>query len=620
MKKKQLKDFGVHIQARAEARGSVQRPELSYRILYVSSLVPIPPVDAPRIHPVDKNSFASLLQKLSPALSVDVPNMISAAPPELSIELRFTEMNSFRPEGVIGQVPPLARLITVRSLVKRVKEGGLPLDKFREEMITAGVDSDLTERFHQALAPTAATRPASPPTAPRDEKPVKKDRLDSLLDMVSLTPESEGPPVHRPTLADSFIAAASSADTEGAAGRGVDVGTADELISELDSIVSDQLTAILHHPAYQQLEASWRGLKFLVDRMDFRKNISLGVLPAEKERLAEALLEAIREEGSDGAGESGAPARPCFAVAEYRFGHSVDDLSLLERLAEAAAQLGLPVASGADASFFGKSSMSECASLPLLWQHFEEPQYLRWSKFRDTDASAQLALALPEILLRFPYGGQNPVKQFTYAEPVQGENDHVWGNGALLLALGAAQSVAESSWPTNLSGMNAGGRVEGLPVWQTPSHVALPLSVLIPESKQVELAESGFSVLGCRVNSDSAYVAHAPVLRRHRDSGKDPIESTLAYRLLAARVIRQLERVQRVIPANVAKSELRARLTEWITEALGAGLRWRIARVETESAADDPESLRISLDITSPPELLGGEATITVHIARRMGG
>ena len=35
-------------------------------------------------------------------------------------------------------------------------------------------------------------------------------------------------------------------------------------IAQLDEILSDQLNAIMHQPDFQQLEASWRGLKYLV--------------------------------------------------------------------------------------------------------------------------------------------------------------------------------------------------------------------------------------------------------------------------------------------------------------------------------------------------------------------
>ena len=42
-------------------------------------------------------------------------------------------------------------------------------------------------------------------------------------------------------------------------------------IAHLDEQISRQLDAIMHHETFQEIESAWRGLKFLVDRTDFRK-------------------------------------------------------------------------------------------------------------------------------------------------------------------------------------------------------------------------------------------------------------------------------------------------------------------------------------------------------------
>ncbi|HEY8331498.1 MAG TPA: type VI secretion system contractile sheath large subunit, partial [Pseudomonas sp.] len=40
----------------------------------------------------------------------------------------------------------------------------------------------------------------------------------------------------------------------------------DRMIAEIDAKLSRQMDEILHHPQFQSLESSWRGLKLLVDR------------------------------------------------------------------------------------------------------------------------------------------------------------------------------------------------------------------------------------------------------------------------------------------------------------------------------------------------------------------
>ena len=46
-------------------------------------------------------------------------------------------------------------------------------------------------------------------------------------------------------------------------------------IAKLDKLISNQLDNILHHPEFQAIEGTWRGLKFLVDRTDFRQNVKI---------------------------------------------------------------------------------------------------------------------------------------------------------------------------------------------------------------------------------------------------------------------------------------------------------------------------------------------------------
>src|SRR5690242_6957755 len=56
-------------------------------------------------------------------------------------------------------------------------------------------------------------------------------------------------------------------------------------IAEIDQKLSRQIDEIIHHPTFQKLESAWRGLKFVVDRTDFRENVKLELLNCSKEDL-----------------------------------------------------------------------------------------------------------------------------------------------------------------------------------------------------------------------------------------------------------------------------------------------------------------------------------------------
>ncbi len=59
----------------------------------------------------------------------------------------------------------------------------------------------------------------------------------------------------------------------------------DRMIAQIDARLSQQMDEILHHPDFQSLESSWRGLQLLVDRTDFRENIKIELLSVSRQDL-----------------------------------------------------------------------------------------------------------------------------------------------------------------------------------------------------------------------------------------------------------------------------------------------------------------------------------------------
>src|SRR5207248_3134144 len=68
-------------------------------------------------------------------------------------------------------------------------------------------------------------------------------------------------------------------------GEKVDKALVDAMIAEIDQKLSRQIDQILHNPKFQQLESAWRGLKFSIDRVDFRENCKVEMLNVSKEDL-----------------------------------------------------------------------------------------------------------------------------------------------------------------------------------------------------------------------------------------------------------------------------------------------------------------------------------------------
>src|ERR1039458_1428916 len=63
-------------------------------------------------------------------------------------------------------------------------------------------------------------------------------------------------------------------------------------IAQIDHLLSIQLNEILHNAAFQKLEATWRGLKYLVDQSETSDHLKIKIINASKRELLRDLQRA----------------------------------------------------------------------------------------------------------------------------------------------------------------------------------------------------------------------------------------------------------------------------------------------------------------------------------------
>ncbi|MCE1635730.1 type VI secretion system contractile sheath large subunit, partial [Enterobacter hormaechei] len=107
--------------------------------------------------------------------------------------------------------------------------------------------------------------------------------LDEIMSQARMTPENDGYYIAKQGVA-AFIG--SILDT-GSNEEPINKLLVDKMIVELDKKLSQQMDEIVHANQFQELESSWRSLKILVDRTDFRENIKINILHATKDELLE---------------------------------------------------------------------------------------------------------------------------------------------------------------------------------------------------------------------------------------------------------------------------------------------------------------------------------------------
>ena len=227
-------------------------------------------------------------------------------------------------------------------------------------------------------------------------------------------------------------------------------------ISQIDQKISRQLDAVMHDKTFQEIESTWRGLKFLVDRTDFRQNVKIELLDISKEDLRQDFEDApeisqsgfyrhtyIQEYDTPGGEPIGV------TISNYEFDRSSQDIALLRNISKVAASAHMPFVGSAGPKFFGKETMEEVAAIKDIGNYFDRAEYTKWNSFRETDDSRYVGLTLPRVLARLPYGPETvPVRSFNYIEDVKGldHDRYLWANASYAFAANMAQSFVRNGW------------------------------------------------------------------------------------------------------------------------------------------------------------------------------
>jgi type VI secretion system protein ImpC len=278
-------------------------------------------------------------------------------------------------------------------------------------------------------------------------------------------------------------------------------------ISEIDKKLSAQLDQVLHHPDFQKLEGSWRGLHYLVQQTETGESLKIRVLNVSKrdlfkdlEKAAEfdqsSLFKKIYEEEYGQLG--GQPYG--MLIGDYEFGRSPEDIGLLKLIAQVSAAAHAPFVASAGPRMFGFDSFTEIPNPRDMAKIFESVEYASWKSFRESEDSRYVALTLPRVLARLPYG-QNfkRVDEFNYEENVDGKehSKYSWMNASWAYAARITDAVAQFGWMIRSRGVEGGGKVEGLPVHTFPTDdgdiaMKCPTEIAISDRREYELWRLGF--------------------------------------------------------------------------------------------------------------------------------
>lgn len=218
---------------------------------------------------------------------------------------------------------------------------------------------------------------------------------------------------------------------------------------------TELMRTILGSGAFRGLEAAWRGVDFLLRRLDVDGPLTLHVVDISPEELRTDLLagDDLSKTGlyrllvEKTVGTPGVLPWAAFAVLGS-FGASPSDAEALGRLAKIASRAGTAVLAGAEPDLLGCASLAATPD-PDDWTEPEGPGADAWAALRRLPAAKYVGLALPRLLLRLPYGKEtNAVDAFDFEElsSPPAHEEYLWGSPALALALLLGEAFLEDGW------------------------------------------------------------------------------------------------------------------------------------------------------------------------------
>jgi type VI secretion system protein ImpC len=195
-----------------------------------------------------------------------------------------------------------------------------------------------------------------------------------------------------------------------------------EWAARVGAAAGEQMRAILHHPHFQSLEAAWRALAMLVDRLQPDAELEIWVFDATLEEL---MADALSLEQCFG----GSKDPWALMVGNFAFGRSAEDAASLRCLGRLAASIGAP--------FLGEAEPPSDSSPGREWRELVRSPEARW-----------IGLALPRFLLRLPYGKDtSPAELLDFEEmPESVHADYLWGNPAFFCACVLGLAFRGDGW------------------------------------------------------------------------------------------------------------------------------------------------------------------------------
>ena len=422
------------------------------------------PVAGRRTWRIDRDEVDAVLSRIAPELHITLD------PSEPPLAIAVSALGDFHPDRLLQRLPIFQRLLSLRREVMAAPASPAAPPRRAERADAVAVDlsaGSLLDRIVESAQPeTASTRQAARP--------------DELSDFVARAVRSH-------------MVAESTPEQRG-------------LVAKVDDVIVATMRVLLHHPQFQSLESLWRGVDFLVRRLETSESMQVYLADVTREELMADLSSAditrtatYQLLGDD----AGRPGEQVWSLLVGAYTFEPGDGELLSALATVGRALGAPWLAAAHPTFLGVESFA--GTDPDDWAPSRSAAF---DELRTSAVAPFLSLSTPRFLVRVPYGRRGeecetlPFEELG-DDPPDNES-FCWANPAFVSALAIGGSVADDGVPATRA------TIDRLPLYVAPVNgepTATPCAeVLLTQHAVEELLDAGLTALVSPRDADTIVI------------------------------------------------------------------------------------------------------------------
>lgn len=373
----------------------------------------------------------------------------------------------------------------------------------------------------------------------------------------------------------------------------------DRDLADIDAMLSVQLDAILHHPRFQRLEGSWRGLAWLVGAFQPGPRLNFLLLSARWAELDRDLARTVEFDQSNlfrmiYEDEFGRPGGRPFGLLliDQEVRHLPEprrdggeappnDVSVLGSLASVAAAAFVPIVIGASPSLLGVDRFEDLVLSHDVTATFADPEHARWRTLSSREDTRFLCVTMPRVLARRRW--VQHADSLWYEEHAATSAERSWFVAGYAFAAVVGRAFLSHGWPADIRGVTAdrvgGGLVTDLPredfvlgartIWPRAS-----IELGLTDGQERDLVLAGLMPLNTLPFGDAAFASvHSLQAQLPQTPGREPtayqanrrISAQISAMLCVSRFAHYIKMIGRELTGSFADADdIQRRLQSWL--------------------------------------------------------